>query len=55
MILRDSPHKGETSYDRALALARDGLGEDRGGYRAGFIELVEATRRLATHITTESR
>jgi Ca-activated chloride channel family protein len=46
MILRESPHKGDASYDRVLAWARDGLGEDRGGYRAGFLELVERAKHI---------
>jgi hypothetical protein len=29
-----------------LALAKDGLGEDRGGYRAGFIQLLEQAKSV---------
>ncbi len=39
MILRDSPHKGEATLESVLALAREGLGPDRNGYRAEFLEL----------------
>jgi Ca-activated chloride channel family protein len=46
MVLRDSPHRGSATLESALALARDGLGDDRGGHRAGFIELIDAARRL---------
>ena len=54
MILRDSPHRGSATLTTVLALARDGQGRDRGGYRAGFIELVEATRTLADRIAAQS-
>jgi Ca-activated chloride channel family protein len=47
MILRESPHKGDASYDKVLAWAHEGIGEDRGGYRAGFVELVERAKRIA--------
>jgi Ca-activated chloride channel family protein len=46
MILRQSPHRGSATLESVLALAKDGLSVDRGGYRHGFVELVEATRRL---------
>jgi Ca-activated chloride channel family protein len=39
MILRDSPHKGDATIDGVLALAREGLGPDRNGYRAEFLVL----------------
>jgi Ca-activated chloride channel homolog len=54
MILRDSPHRGETSYEQVLALGRDGLGEDRGGHRTAFLQLVEQARRIGVPIATES-
>jgi Ca-activated chloride channel family protein len=50
MILRDSPHSGQTDWDRVLAWAREGLGADEGGYRAGFIELIERASRLETPV-----
>ncbi len=46
MILRESEHAGNATFERVLAWAGEGLGEDRGGYRAGFIELVEQARRI---------
>jgi Ca-activated chloride channel family protein len=46
MVLRDSPHRGNATLDRVLALAKDGLGEDRGGYRAGFIQLLEQAKSV---------
>ena len=46
MLLRDSDHKGGTSFDQVLDLARAGRGEDPDGYRSEFIGLVEAARTL---------
>ena len=40
MLLRDSPHKGNATYDSVLELAQEGQGTDREGYRAEFISLV---------------
>jgi Ca-activated chloride channel family protein len=50
MLLRESPHSGNATFDTVLALARDGMGRDVGGYRAGFLELVETARTLATNV-----
>ena len=47
MILRDSPHKGTISYNAVLELAQEGVGEDRGGYRAEFVEMVRKARQIA--------
>ena len=46
MLLRDSRHKGTSSYDDVLRLATASKGVDAGGYRAEFITLVEAARKL---------
>ena len=46
MLLRDSPYRGNTSYESVLSLARDGLGRDEDRYRAEFVKLVEQTRSL---------
>ncbi len=48
MILRDSEHKGTATLGQVLALARDGQGPDRFGYRDAFIHLVEAYREIAS-------
>ena len=55
MILRDSPYRGNSSLERVLALARDGLGEDHGGHRTGFVQLVESARILAEQVASRSR
>jgi Ca-activated chloride channel family protein len=47
MLLRDSEHKGDASYDSILALAKKGTANDRGGYRAEFLEIVEKAKELA--------
>ena len=46
MVLRDSPHRGDATLQSVGTLARDGLGEDRGGYRAGFVALVDAAAKI---------
>jgi Ca-activated chloride channel family protein len=48
MLLRDSEHRGGTTFDRVLSLARDARGEDPGGYRAEFVGLVETARDLVS-------
>jgi Ca-activated chloride channel family protein len=40
MLLRESPHRGSASPALVQALAREGVGEDRGGYRREFLQLV---------------
>ncbi len=46
MLLRDSAHKGSVTYDQVLNWAEDGLGDDAGGYRAEFIQLVRRSMEL---------
>ncbi len=40
LLLRDSPQKGNASYEGLLELAGEALGADAGGYRREFLELV---------------
>jgi Ca-activated chloride channel family protein len=47
LVLRNSDHKGEASYNMVLALARDARGEDPEGYRGEFISMVERARTLS--------
>jgi len=47
MLLRDSPHKGNVTFDGALELAREGKGSDKEGYRAEFIQLVEEAKTIS--------
>jgi Ca-activated chloride channel family protein len=46
MILRDSPYKGNATFDSVLAMAEDGLGSDRNGYRREFLQLVQRAREI---------
>ncbi len=46
MILRNSPYKGNATLDMAYELGRSGLSFDPFGYRADFLELISATKKL---------
>jgi Ca-activated chloride channel homolog len=49
MLLRNSPHKGTSSYAEVLQLARVARGEDLDGLREEFIRLTESARTLGEH------
>ena len=46
MLLRESEHRGEATYDLVLDLARRGRGDDAEGYRIEFIRMVEVAQAL---------
>jgi Ca-activated chloride channel family protein len=46
MLLRDSPYAEGVTYEQVLSQAQDGKGEDREGYRAEFIRLVQVAKAL---------
>jgi Ca-activated chloride channel family protein len=46
MILRDSPHKGTATLAAVAEMAQSARGQDPGGYRAEFLQLVETARAL---------
>ncbi len=46
MVLRESPHANNASLRMVLELAEDGLGKDKQGYRAEFIDLVRKAEEL---------
>ena len=46
LLLRDSPFKGDLTWDKVLVLAEDGRGPDREGYRAEFLRLVRRAHDL---------
>ncbi len=46
MLLRESEFKAESSYEQALALAREAKGKDEYNYRGEFIRLVEIAQLL---------
>ncbi|RPI58076.1 MAG: DUF3520 domain-containing protein, partial [Lysobacterales bacterium] len=47
MLLRDSKHKGTTSWDLVTTLAKDSVGQDAHGYRREFVTLVARAKKLA--------
>jgi Ca-activated chloride channel family protein len=56
MILRDSEHKGASTTQLILKLAREGTGRDASGYRGEFIKLVEqATALQRASLMTSNR
>ena len=44
LLLRDSPYKGDASFDRVLARASGAMGFDPNGHRAEFVELVRKAK-----------
>lgn len=46
MILRDSKYKGNGTLDLVWELAVEAKGEDKGGYRAEFLELIKKAQEL---------
>ncbi|MEI6860959.1 MAG: VWA domain-containing protein [Verrucomicrobiota bacterium] len=46
MVLRESPYRGGTTLTDVLAWAERSVGEDPGGYRAEFLDLVRRARYL---------
>jgi Ca-activated chloride channel family protein len=44
MLLRDSKHKGTATYDEVLSVAQGATGADEGGYRGGFLDLVQKAK-----------
>ncbi len=47
MLLRDSQHKGEATYDMVLALADNAKDHDPFGYRAEYLQLVRTAKAMA--------
>lgn len=48
MLLRDSPFKGNSSWEHVIAQAKASKGADENGYRSEFIKLVEIAELLDT-------
>ena len=46
LLLRDSPYKGDATFEEVTRLASQGLGADRESYRAEFLQIVSAASRL---------
>lgn len=49
LVLRDSPHKGKALLSLARTLGRGALGKDPLGYRAEFLQLIEAMDRQSAN------
>ncbi len=47
MLLRDSKHKGDATYDAVLDIATAAKGPDVHGYRAELLEMVRRAKTLA--------
>ncbi len=46
MLLRDSEHAGNATYDKVLSLAKSESGKDKYGYRSEFLRLVSIAKTL---------
>jgi hypothetical protein len=44
--LRNSEFKQQSSFDRTYILAKNSLGKDSEGYRAGFLQLIRDAGRI---------
>ena len=47
MLLRDSPHKGDATWNSVAEWAQEGKGTDATGYRAEFLGLIEKARAVS--------
>ena len=48
MMLRDSEHKGNITYDKIIEIASGARGKDPDGYRAEFVRLVSAAAGISS-------
>ena len=55
LLLWDSEHKGQASWEQVLSLARGARGEDEQGYRGEFVGMVETARTLSAGVETGGR
>lgn len=46
MLLRESEYKGDLSFDKVIKMAEKSKGIDKNGYRAQFIQLVDAAKTV---------
>jgi Ca-activated chloride channel family protein len=55
MLLRDSKHKGDATYDEVRQLAQKSLGRDYEGYRRDFLTMIGAAQNLASDAVAMKR
>jgi Ca-activated chloride channel family protein len=55
MLLRESSHCGAASFAMVLELAESGMGSDRAGHRAEFVQLVNEAQALTRNAAGISR
>ena len=53
MLLRDSAYRGRSSFDHVVKTARASQGEDADGYRAEFVQLVEACKSIKPELAID--
>ncbi len=46
-VVKNSQYKGSGSFDKAIALAKSGYGNDSNGYRREFVRLIETVKGLS--------
>jgi len=49
MLLSESEHRAQASFEQCLTLARKAVGTDKEGYRREFLQLVETSARLKSN------
>ena len=47
LLLRNSEFKQSSSYDHAWKIAKSALGEDKEGYRSGFLKMIRTAQGLS--------
>lgn len=47
MLLRGSPHSGDLTFEHVGLIAADSRGDDKGGYRREFVELVRKAAQIS--------
>lgn len=48
-VIKNSQYNNEGSFDKAIALAKSGFGEDEQGYRREFVRLMETAKGLSNN------
>ena len=52
LLLRGSKFAGDANWSRTREIAQNSVGEDRHGYRAEFLRLIDTAARLSGHLET---